>query len=69
MEYRERIIMINKIMRKIQVTGWSFVKTHLTPNIDMLATFQRKDGSSLTVDIGQNDIADRLKDFNSRHPQ
>ena len=61
--------MINQIMRKIYVTGWSFDRTHLTPDIDQVATFKRKDGSSLTVGVGQIDIADRLRDFNNRHPQ
>jgi len=33
-----------------------------------LVTFQRSDGATLEVGIDQDDIPDRLRDFNKRHP-
>ena len=61
--------LIDQRMARIDVPGWRFVNTALDmASFDREAVLERSDGSRLRVCTSQNDIADRLRDFDRRHP-
>ena len=54
---------IREILEKKELPkGWKFLEFNLLEG----ATFEREDGATLTVDCNQDDINDRLEDFDKR---